>query len=264
MEPDAAARRLALLIEYQGTAYKGSQYQRNAPTVQGSLERALSSLTGEPVRVALAGRTDAGVHARGQVASFVTRSRHSPEVFTRAANALLPGDIAVRATAEVPPGFDPRRDAMRRWYRYTLHLGPQRPALMRDFLWHVGEGLDVEAMAQGAAAFCGRHDFAAFTAPSEAARRRTEREVTMATLRRVNQLAMFDIEANAFLPHMVRRIMGTLVEIGQGKRPASDARRLVHEATAGEARRMAPARGLCLIKVRYESRLFDAETNEDL
>src|SRR3972149_11525235 len=107
MERDLPLRRLALLIEYQGTAYRGSQYQRNAPTVQGSLERALSSLTGEPVRVALAGRTDAGVHARGQVASFLTRSRHSPEVFTRALHHHLPAQIAVRAVREVRPDFDP-------------------------------------------------------------------------------------------------------------------------------------------------------------
>ena len=257
-------RRLALLIEYQGTAYGGSQYQTNAPTVQGSLERALSSLTGEPIRVALAGRTDAGVHARGQVASFVTSGRHSLDVVTRGANALLPKDIAVRAAAAVRLEFDPRRHATGRWYRYTLHRNPQRPALMRQFAWHVGPGLDLEAMAEAAKALCGRHDFAAFTAPSEAARRRTERLVTRATLRLVKELALFDIEANAFLPHMIRRIMGTLAEVGQGKRPVSDMEKLVTDATPGAASRTAPPWGLCLMKVRYESRLFDAETDENL
>src|SRR2546428_11094379 len=119
-------RRLALLVEYEGTAYGGSQYQVNAPTVQGSLERALSSLTDEPIRVALAGRTDAGVHAIGQIASFVTTSAHPVETFLRGANALLPRDISLRSVAEVPLCFDPRRHAVSRWYRYTLRLGGQR------------------------------------------------------------------------------------------------------------------------------------------
>src|SRR3972149_11946995 len=128
MQREALVRRLALLIEYEGTAYGGSQYQKNAPTIQDALERALSSLTGEPIRVALAGRTDAGVHAKGQVASFVTASRHPLETFPRGLNALLPEDISVRAAAEVPLGFDPRRQALSRWYRYTIHVGRPRPA----------------------------------------------------------------------------------------------------------------------------------------
>src|SRR3972149_206843 len=127
MQRDASVRRLALLIEYEGAAYGGSQYQKNAPKIQDSLERALSSLTGEPIRVALAGRTDAGVHARGQVAAFSSRSRHSPDVFLRALNHHLPDQIAVRAVREVRPDFDPRRRATGRWYRYTLHRPRRAP-----------------------------------------------------------------------------------------------------------------------------------------
>ena len=119
MQRDEPVRRLALLVEYEGTAYGGSQYQKNAPTIQDSLERALSSLTDEPIRIALAGRTDAGVHARGQVASFVTASRHSPDTFARGLNALLPEDVSVRAAVETALTFDPRRQASSRWYRYT-------------------------------------------------------------------------------------------------------------------------------------------------
>src|SRR3990170_7735249 len=111
MVPGAPVRRLALLVEYEGTGFGGSQYQKNTGTIQDALERALSSLTGEPIRVALAGRTDAGVHARGQVASFVSASRHSTDTFVRGLNALLPLDIAVRAAAAVPARFDPRRQA---------------------------------------------------------------------------------------------------------------------------------------------------------
>jgi tRNA pseudouridine38-40 synthase len=260
----APERRLALLLEYQGTAYGGSQYQENAPTVQGALERALGSLTGEPIRVAMAGRTDAGVHARGQVASFKTRSRHSPAVYARGANAHLPGDISVRAAAAVPPGFNPRRDAVSRWYRYTLYLGPQRTALLRHFAWQVAAELDIEAMAVAAKALLGSHDFAAFTAPSEAKRAVTMRNITRAAICRRGRLAHLDIEGNAFLPHMVRRIAGTLVEVGRGRMSGAEFARLVREAPPGGASATAPPRGLCLVKVRYESGLFDDETDEDI
>lgn len=262
---DAPERRLALLLEYQGTAYGGSQYQETAPTVQGALERALGSLTGEPIRVAMAGRTDAGVHARGQIASFKTRSRHSTVVIVRGANALLPSDIAVRAAAEVDPDFDPRRHAKSRWYRYTLDTAAQRSALDRHFTWHVGPGLDLKSMAGAAKSLEGTHDFAAFTAPSEAKRSVTIRNVSRTAITVAGQRVHFDIEANAFLLHMVRRIAGTLVEVGRGRMTVAEFRRLVEEAPPGEASRTAPARGLCLMKVRYESGLFDDdEDGEDI
>jgi tRNA pseudouridine38-40 synthase len=212
----------------------------------------------------MAGRTDAGVHARGQVAAFLTESRRRIDVFVRGTNAHLPQDIAVRAAAEVPAQFDPRRHARRRWYRYTLNLRRERPALNREVVWRAGPGLDLAAMATAARRLEGCHDFAAFTAPSEARRRRTERLVYATALVRKGESACFDIEANAFLPHMVRRIMGTLVEVGRGKLSPEAFARLVREATPGEASRTAPARGLCLMKVRYESGLFDDETDEDL
>lgn len=264
MQGENPLRRLALLVEYQGTAFGGSQYQKNAPTVQDSLERALSSLTGEPIRVALAGRTDAGVHARGQVASFPTRSRHAANVFARGANALLRKDITVRAAAEVPMAFDPRRQALSRWYRYIADVSPQRSALNRQFVWHTGHALDVPAMAQAARTLVGRHDFAAFTLPSETRRRPTERNVLSADVGQSGRLVSFDIEANAFLPHMVRRIMGALAEVGLRTRTSQDFERLVLQALPGEARHTAPPQGLCLMKVRYESRLFDDETHEDI
>jgi tRNA pseudouridine38-40 synthase len=257
-------RKLALLVEYEGTAFGGSQFQKNAPTVQGTLERALGSLTGEPIRVAMAGRTDAGVHARGQVASFVTRSRHSAATVVRAANALLPEAVSIRAASEVPLDFDPRRQATNRWYRYTLHLGPQRPALMRRLVWHVKAELDTTAMARAARHLQGSHDFAAFTAPSEAKRSVTIRNVRSARWRCRGELAVFDIEANAFLQHMVRRIVGTLVEVGRGRLAEGEFERLVNEAPPGAASRTAPPRGLCLMKVRYESGLFNDETDEDI
>jgi tRNA pseudouridine38-40 synthase len=265
MRGEAGGRRLALLVEYQGTAYGGSQLQANTQTVQGALERALSSLTDESIRLALAGRTDAGVHALGQVASFTTDSRLPLDNFERGANALLPDDISVRGAAEVPQEFDPRRHALSRWYQYTLHLDRLRSALLREFVWEPSvPQLNTGAMAEAARCLAGRHDFAAFTQATEARRRSTERNVILASFCRQGRLLRFDIEANAFLTQMVRRIVGALVEVGSGKRSCEEFERLVRDAPPGGAKLVAPARGLCLMKVRYENGLFDDETDEDI
>jgi tRNA pseudouridine38-40 synthase len=265
MRGEAGGRRLALLVEYQGTAYGGSQLQDNTQTVQGALERALSSLTDESIRLALAGRTDAGVHAVGQVASFTTASQLPLDSFERGANALLPDDISVRAVAEVAPEFDPRRHALSRWYQYTLHLDRLRSALLREFVWEPPVAqLDAGAIAEAVRCLAGRHDFAAFTQATEARRRPTERNVLRASFCRQGRLLRFDIEANAFLTQMVRRIVGTLVEVGSGKRSCEEFERLVSDAPPGGAKLVAPARGLCLMKVRYENGLFDDETDEDI
>jgi tRNA pseudouridine38-40 synthase len=212
----------------------------------------------------MAGRTDAGVHARGQVASFVTQSRHSAATVVRAANALLPEAVSIRVACEVPLGFDPRRQATSRWYRYTLDTGPQRPALLRRSVWHIAAEIDLGAMAEVARSLEGTHDFAAFTAPSEAKRLVTIRNVRSAAWRCGGRLATFEIEANAFLPQMVRRIAGTLVEVGRGRLMPGEFERMVNEAPPGAASRTAPPLGLCLMKVRYESGLFDDETDEDI
>jgi tRNA pseudouridine38-40 synthase len=264
MPKEGDVRRLALLVEYQGTAYGGSQLQPLAPTVQGALESALSSLTSESIRVALAGRTDAGVHASGQVASFKTASRLSVNDFERGANALLPEDIAVRAAAEVELHFDPRRHAIGRWYRYTIRSGAGRSPLRRQFVWQFPAQLDVVSMAEAAAALVGIRDFAAFTRPSEARRRETAREVQRAAVRRNGRLVLIDIEANAFLPQMVRRVAAGLAEVGSGKRSLEEFCTLVHDAKPGAAKTVAAPQGLCLMKVRYENGLFDDEEDNDL
>jgi tRNA pseudouridine38-40 synthase len=253
-----------LLLEYEGTGLGGSQYQKNTGTIQDALERALRSLTGEPIRVALAGRTDAGVHARGQVAACTSGSRHGPDVFVRALNHHLPDQIAVRAAREVPLTFDPRRQAAGRRYRYTIHNGRQRPALLRRFVWQVAEPLDVDAMRQAAVSLVGQHDFAAFTQPSLAGRQSTCRRMTRAEVKRFGRRILVDMEANAFLPHQVRRTVGSLVEVGRGRLSPAEFEALVREARPGAASFAAPARGLCLMKVRYEDGLFDDETDEDL
>lgn len=263
MEASSDSRRFALLVEYEGTSYGGSQYQKNARTIQGELELALSKLTNEQIRVSMAGRTDAGVHARGQVASFTTGSRHRAQTVVRALNAHLPKDIAVRAAQDVDPAFDPRRDATRRLYRYAFYLGEGRPAVDRKFVWHVGT-VDTDLMAMATARLVGRHDFAAFTAPAIARSVSTEREVFRAELMRRGALVWLDVEANAFLQHMVRRMAGALVQVGTGKRHAREFEILLRRAEPGASRQTAPPQGLCLIKVRYESGLFDAETDDDI
>jgi len=238
------------VVEYEGTAYGGSQYQRNAPTIQGELEKALKKLTGERTRLALAGRTDAGVHAEGQVVSFRTRAPYEADVFVRALNAHLPQDIAVRSAREVPLSFQVRRQAKRRWYRYLIYNGRQRPALRRSYCWHVAQPLDVEAMQEAARQLVGEHDFAAFAAPS--APGRTVRTVYRAEVSRRRSWVMFDIEADSFLTQQVRRTVEALVQVGLGKQTVGDFRGLLASAKRGAATQAAPPRGLCLMAVEYE------------
>ncbi|MEX0801150.1 MAG: tRNA pseudouridine(38-40) synthase TruA [Dehalococcoidia bacterium] len=263
MVEDPSLRRLALLLEYEGTGLSGSQYQKNTRTVQEALEGAVSSLTSESIRVALAGRTDAGVHARGQVAAFTTSSRHDAGIVLRALNHHLPDQIAVRAVREVALDFSPRRQATARWYRYTVHNRPQRPALDRRFVWHIAEPLDAEAMGRAVNCLVGEHDFAAFTQPSLAGRQSNCRRMTRAEVARSGSRIVIDFEASAFLPHQVRRTVGVLADVGRGKLSPEGFERMLLEAKPGQASYSAPARGLCLMKVRYEDGLFDDETNED-
>lgn len=249
-EEERSFRRIALVVEYDGTAYAGSQYQKNAPTIQGELEKALNKLTGERTRVALASRTDAGVHAEGQVVSFRTQVPYDVQVFVRGLNAHLPQDIAVRSAREVPLSFQVRRQAKRRRYRYLIYNWRERPALLRGYCWHIAQPLDVEAMHRAAQHLVGDHDFAAFAGP--AAPGRTVRTVYRAEVRRRRSWVTFDIEANSFLLQQVRRTMGALVQVGLGKQTAEDFRCLLASAQRGAANLPAPPRGLCLMAVEYE------------
>ena len=245
-------RRIALLLEYDGAAYGGSQLQQNAPSIQAELETAIRRLTGEPARAALAGRTDAGVHASGQVAAFTTAARHSVDTFVRGLNALLPADVAVRAAGEAPPEFDPRRDARSRLYRYAVWNAPERSPLWRRMAWHVRAPLDEDLMAREAAALVGERDLASFGAalpPGRSSRRRVWR----AEVRRHASLVLLDIEANAFLPHQVRRTVGALVEIGSGRLPAGTFAGWLSAPRAGAAGPAAPPHGLCLVRVTYDA-----------
>jgi tRNA pseudouridine38-40 synthase len=250
-------RRIALLLEYEGTRFAGSQFQTNARTVQGELEAAIRKTTGEQARSAFAGRTDAGVHARGQVAAFSTASTLPPDTIAAALNHWLPEDIAVPAAAETSPDFDPRRHAVRRHYRYVIENGRSRPAFDRRFVWHIAQPLDDEAMAQAAHALVGEHDFAAFASALEDPASSTVRRLECFDISRDATRLVIDAVANAFLPHQVRRMAGALAEVGRGKlTPSAYAALLAGPpSSAGPA---APAAGLTLIAVEYPADPFAA------
>ncbi len=251
--------RLALIVEYEGTNYSGFQYQANAPSIQAELERAITRLTGESVRVKGAGRTDAGVHAKGQVVAFDTASGHTPETFVRAVNFYLPEDIAVKAAYRVNEGFDPRRHAVSRRYRYTI-VNSQTPSpLMRRWACLIAEPLNVEAMRGAARLFEGEHDFARFSGPLArpgashvvSLWNPTVRFVFEASVSRSGEKLAFDVAGNAFLPHQVRRMAGALVELGRGRLSPGD---LMSMLDGGDAETIAPSlppQGLCLLEVRY-------------
>ena len=241
-------RRLALVLEYAGGRYGGSQYQKNAPSIQGELEAALNKLTGENLRTAFASRTDAGVHARGQVASFLTAFRHQPEVFVRGLNHWLPDDIAVQRALEVPLDFDVRRRAHSREYRYLLLNSPARSPLLRGFTWQVAGRLAVEVMREAASLLVGRHDFASFAGPVAGG---TVRSLRRCEMEAQGPLLALHMEANAFLPHQVRRTVGMLVQVGLGRLAAADVATLLQEPQPGAAGPAAPPQGLCLTKVNY-------------
>jgi tRNA pseudouridine38-40 synthase len=250
-----AARRLALLVEYDGTGFAGSQLQSNARTVQGALEAAILKATESPARAAFAGRTDAGVHALGQVACFTTRSTLDAETMRRALNAWLPADVSVREVAEVAPDFDPRRDARQRRYRYLIENRDSRPALERERVWHVGGALDVDAMSAAAARLVGRHDFAAFASRLEDESASTVREIYCFCVVAGGKRVRLDVTANAFLPHQVRRMTGALVDVGRGRLTPEDYAKLL-DGPPGSAGPAAPAHGLYLRGVEYAESPF--------
>ena len=243
--------RIALIVEYEGTGYSGLQYQPNAPSIQEELEKAIERLTGESVRVSAAGRTDAGVHARGQVVSFLTGSRHTPETFLRALNHYLPEQIAVRAAYGVCEGFDPRRDALSRVYAYTLYVSPTRAPLLRRTALRVGGPLDLDRMRRGVRLFEGAHDFAQFSGPLPEPGASTVRRIIGTSVRGCGNIVTIEIEGNAFLPHMVRRMAGALVALGSGKMSMDDIRAMIDRRPRAPAGHALPAHGLSLEQVKY-------------
>ena len=243
--------RLALTIEYEGTRYRGFQYQVNAPSIQSELERAINRLTGERVRVKGAGRTDAGVHAQGQVIAFDTESAHSTATFVSAMNHYLPQDIAVRKAHIVDPSFDPRRHARSRTYRYSI-LNSRTPSpLARRFTCHIRDALDVDRMQDAASLFIGEHDFRNFAAPLPDGKTNSVRAVLDAAVDQSGSAIEFWVTGNAFLQHQVRRMAGALAEVGRGRLSASDLRAMIEIRETDKVAHSLPAQGLCLVRVEY-------------
>lgn len=260
------SRRVALLLEYDGTDFAGSQVQPLKRTVQGVLEGALEEFTGERARIAFAGRTDAGVHASGQVAALSTGSAHSPATWRDALNHFLPEDVVVRSVAEVAAGFDPRRHATSREYRYRIEdgLGPSgaRRPLTRRGAWQVGRPLDDSAMA-AAVALLPRveQDWSAFAGavPPDYP---TVRVLLDARVERCGpQAVLVTLEANAFLPHQVRMTVGALQRVGAGRLSPQEFAGLV-DGPPGSAGPAAPPQGLTLTAVRYPPGTF-ADDSDD-
>jgi len=253
-------RHFRATVAYDGTAYGGFQIQRTGATIQGELEAALHRLTQAPVRIAGAGRTDAGVHAQGQVITFASDWSHGEATLERAMNAVLPLDISVREVRAVGERFHARFSAVARAYAYAAYAHPIRVPTLDRFAWQVGQPLDVAAMNRAAQALIGSHDFAAFGQPPSGDN--TVRTVHRAcwaigsagghwAVEATEALYRFDIEANAFLRGMVRRIVGTLVQVG-GKNLSVEAfGEIMASADISRAGRPAPACGLCLWRVKY-------------
>jgi len=240
-----------LLIEYDGTEFHGWQRQRQDRTVQAEIEAALSTMTRQKIVVHGSGRTDAGVHALGQVASFACETRLCARDFLSGLNGLLPEDIAVLDCEKAAEDFHARYRAKSKIYRYCILNRPLPSAIGRRFCWHVRKPLDIDAMARGAGQLLGTHDFSAFEA-SGSPRSHSRRTVIAAGwAKETPDRLHFDIEADGFLRCMVRNIIGTLVEVGSGKRPAEDIESILASRNRTLAGPTAPAHGLFLVEVRY-------------
>jgi tRNA pseudouridine38-40 synthase len=241
-----------LVLSYDGTRYVGWQLQANGPSIQAEVERALETLHKQPVRVTGAGRTDAGVHALGQVASFAVERPLPVTAYVKGMNAHLPDDVAVREAEVREEPFDARRDARGKRYRYRIENLPTRSPLTRLQAWQVFRPLDVAAMQAAAAPLLGRHDFGAFRAAD------CDAAHALRELRRLDVLDHGDgrievvAEATAFLKHMVRNLVGTLVEVGLGARSAASMGDLLASRDRKLAGRTAPPQGLLLDEVFYD------------
>jgi len=242
-------RNIKLTLEYDGTDFSGWQIQPRRRTVQGVVTRSLQTILREPVKVIGSGRTDAGVHARGQAANFTTTASLSPEEIRRALNALLPDDVAVRRVQRVGPDFHARYSALQREYLYRIALQPT--ALQRRYTWQVHRPLDLSLMQRGAAALQGIHDFSAFCLGPEK-NRHNRCQVFETRMRRVGGEIHFRITANRFLHSMVRILIDWLVRLGREQLPVERFTDLLdRDAVENSLRVVAPARGLCLMRVKY-------------
>jgi len=247
--------RIALGLEYDGTDFVGWQIQRAGRSVEAALAAAVEAVANEPTTVHGAGRTDAGVHAAQQVAHFDTSAERSERQWLLGINSNLPPDVAVRWVREVPATFDARRSAVRRRYRYSVLQQPTRPALARARVWWIREPLDAAAMSAASLHWLGEHDFSAFRAAGCQAKSPMRRLMAVGIARADRAggvLWQLDFTANAFLQHMVRNLVGTMLDVGRGYMSLDDVPSILASRDRRLAGPTAPARGLFLHSVEYQ------------
>jgi tRNA pseudouridine38-40 synthase len=262
-----------LTLAYDGTDFAGWQRQPERRTVQGELEAAIERITQERSKCVASGRTDAGVHALGQVVSFTSSTQLPALALTKALNAELPEDMLVFDVVEVPAGFHALRDALRKRYRYVIEDGRNRDLFDRKYMWHVYQRLDVEAMKEAATPLVGTHDFTSYET-SGSPRLTTVRTVLdLLVERRAGELTdriVIEVEADGFLYNMVRNIVGTLVAVGKGKEPTTWPAQVLELRDRTKAGMTAPPQGLFLVGVEYPEILdfglpfLDSEPDDDL
>lgn len=247
-------RRIKLTLEYEGTHYVGWQVQPNGPSVQARVELALTQLLEQPTAVQAAGRTDSGVHALGQVACFDTERSLPLKAFWLGLNGLLPEEIAVVRAEEVPLDFDPRRHSRGKRYRYLISNRRSRSPLRRRTHWEVFAPLELEPMRQAAGCLLGRHDFSSFRAADCQARHPVRELRQLLVEGESGGVLSLTVEGTAFLKHMVRNLVGSLAEVGKGRRPPSWMGEILEARDRTCSGPTAPAHGLCLLEVFYADR----------
>ena len=240
-----------LTIEYDGTDYHGWQVQLGLATIQGVLEEAMARIIGAPVHVKGAGRTDAGVHALGQVASLHAAFRHPPDTLRRALTSLLPPDIVVTRVEEAPDGFDAQRWARWKRYRYALLTRPYPSALERRSTLFVPPPLQTGSMSEAASWLIGEHDFSSFQAAHSSVES-SIRRIYDARFRVEGDHLFFEITANGFLRHMIRIVMGTILDVGRGKLQPNDVKAILEVKDRNKASKTLSAHALCLMEVGYQ------------
>lgn len=250
MEP--ASFTVKLVLEYDGTNYAGWQRQPDRTTIQETVERGLERILGTRVTVHGSGRTDAGVHALGQTAHFVTSTAYAPETFRNALNALLPHDIAVRAASYVPAGFHARFSARSKEYEYLIRTAPFRSPLLHHRVWHLSRPLDLDVVSACLAAVQGAHDFSAFQSGKTDSRNPVRTVLRQSVQRDRDDLVRIRVCADGFLRHMVRNLVGTLVEAGRGRIGLEGFLKILAFGDRTLAGPKAPPQGLTLLRVNYD------------
>ena len=243
-------RNVKLTVEYDGSGYFGWQVQPDQLTVQSELEAALSRITDSPVSAIASGRTDAGTHALGQVVNFKTSSAIDNASLVRGTNSLLPDDIAIRKAEDAPPDFHARYSALSKLYCYLILNREEPSAFYRNYAWHIPYALDLEAMASALPIIIGKKDFSSFRAVSSGDRNPI-RNVLNAQVSSKGDTIRFELEAESFLRHMVRVIVGTMVEVGRGKLKPEEIVEILEDRDRAAAGPTATASGLYLVKVKY-------------